>query len=182
MAWVILAIVVIVAVAVIAWMWMRMQRSKRLQSHFGPEYDRTVRAAGGDPSAAETELQRRTERLKTFDIRPLSADAQQRYAERWRTVQAEFVDQPATAVDQADGLIGEAMRERGYPVDDFDQRAADLSVDHPDVVEDYRAAHEIAMSNSAQRASTEDLRRAMVHYRALFVRLIGVQQPTEVQP
>jgi len=179
MAWVILAVVVIVAAIVIGWLWMRTQRTKRLQGTFGPEYDRTLRTTGGDSAAAEAELQRRTQRREAFDIRPLSEQAQRGYAQQWRVVQATFVDQPATAVDEADALIGSAMRERGYPVDDFDQRAADLSVDHPDVVEDYRAGHRIAVANSGQQASTEDLRQAMVHYRSLFEHLIGVKEPTQ---
>lgn len=178
MAWVILAIVVIVAAVVIGWLWMRMQRTRRLQSAFGPEYDRTVRASDGDSSAAEAELQHRAKRREQFDIRPLSEQAQQEYTQRWREVQALFVDQPATAVNEADALIRDAMRERGYPVDEFDQRAADLSVDHPDVVEDYRAGHAIAAANSREQAGTEDLRQAMVHYRALFERLIGVTATT----
>jgi hypothetical protein len=182
MAWIILAIVVIAAVVIIGWLWMRMQRTRRLRSTFGPEYDRALRASGGDSGAAEAELQQRAKRRDQFDIRPLSEEAQRGYAERWRQLQAKFVDQPATAVNEADVLIGEAMRERGYPVDDFDQRAADMSVDHPDVVQDYRAGHTIAVANSGQRASTEDLRQAMVHYRALFERLIGVNEPApEVQ-
>jgi cytoskeletal protein RodZ len=184
MAWVILAIVVVVAVIVIAWLWARMRRTRRLQNRFGSEYDRTVQASSGDSSEAEAELLRRERRHDQFYIRPLSAEAQKGYATRWRRVQARFVDEPATAVGEADVLIGEAMQERGYPVEDFDQRAADLSVEHPDVVEDYRAAHGIALANSGQKASTEDLRQAMVHYRALFERLIDVQEPAqkEVRP
>jgi predicted nucleic acid-binding protein len=181
MAWVIVGVVVVIAVAALAWMWARMQRTKRLQGRFGPEYERTVRTTG-DSGAAEEDLERREQRHDEFDIRPLSAEAQRRYGERWRAVQAQFVDQPATAVGDADALIGEAMRERGYPVEDFDQRAADLSVDHPDVVENYRAGHRIAVANSSQQASTEDLRQAMVHYRSLFERLIGANEPAmEVQ-
>jgi predicted nucleic acid-binding protein len=179
MAWVILAIVVVVAVIVIAWLWARMRRTRHLQGRFGSEYDRTVHAAGGDSSQAEAELRERERRHHQLYIRPLSADAQEAYARRWREVQARFVDQPATAVGDADTLIGEAMQERGYPVADFDQRAADLSVDHPEVVEDYRAAHAIALASSGQRAGTEDLRQAMIHYRALFERLIGVDEPAE---
>lgn len=179
MAWVILAIVVVVAVIVIAWLWARMRRTRQLQSRFGSEYDRTVQASSGNSSQAEAELRERERRHDHFDIRPLSTESQKAYATRWREVQARFVDQPATAVGEADTLIGEAMLERGYPVEDFDQRAADLSVDHPDVVENYRAAHAIALANSGQQASTEDLRQAMVHYRALFERLIGVEEPAK---
>jgi len=181
MAWVIVAVVVVVAIAALAWMWARMQRTKRLQGRFGPEYGRTLHRTG-DTGAAEEELERREQRREEFDIRPLAPEAQRRYGERWRAVQARFVDEPASAVGDADKLIGEAMRDRGYPVEDFDQRAADLSVDHPDVVENYRAAHRIAVANSSQSASTEDLRQAMVHYRSLFERLIGANEPAlEVQ-
>jgi hypothetical protein len=176
MAWILLVVVVVVALGVVAWMWARMRRTRQLQSRFGGEYDRAVRVSG-DTKAAEAELRVREERREQFDIRPLSPDVQRRYSEQWRAVQALFVDQPVRAVDEADQLIGEAMRDRGYPVEDFDQRAADLSVDHPDVVENYRAAHEIALANSGQHAGTEDLRQAMVHYRSLFERLVGVDDP-----
>jgi hypothetical protein len=179
MAWVILAIVVVVAVIVIGWLWARVRRTRRLQSRFGQEYDRAVQASGGDSAKAEAELRQRESRRDRLYIRPLSTDARDGYARRWREVQARFVDQPAIAVGEADTLIGEAMRERGYPVEDFDQRAADLSVDHPDVVDDYRAAHRIAVANSDQEASTEDLRQAMIHYRALFERLIEVAEPAQ---
>ena len=176
MAWIIVAVVVVIALAALGWMWMRMQRSKRLQGRFGPEYERTLERSG-DAGAAEAELREREQRHDQFDIRPLRPEAQREYAARWRDVQARFVDKPAAATNDADALIGEAMGERGYPVEDFEQRAADLSVDHPDVVENYRAAHRVALANSRQQASTEDLRQAMVHYRALFERLIGAAEP-----
>jgi hypothetical protein len=181
MAWLILVIVVIAAIAVVAWIWMRGRRTKELQQRFGSEYDRTVRATG-DTSAAEAELRQRASRRDSFDIRPLSPESQRAYAERWRGVQSRFVDAPADAIGEADALIGEAMRERGYPVENFDQRAADLSVDHPDVVDHYRAAHRIA-AGGANQADTESLRQAMVHYRALFERLIGAGEPAmEARP
>lgn len=177
MAWVILGFVVVVAVIVIGWLWARMRRTRHLQSRFGPEYDRAVEASSGDSAKAEAELRQREYRRDRLYIRPLSTESQAVYARRWREVQARFVDQPATAVGEADTLIGQAMAERGYPVEDFDQRAADLSVDHPDVVDHYRAAHTIAVANRDQTASTEDLRQAMIHYRALFERLIEVAEP-----
>ena len=179
MAWVILAIVVVLALAALAVMWLRQRRTKQLQQRFGPEYERTIERAG-DAGGAETELRRREKRRERLEIRPLSPVVQRGYAERWRGVQARFVDEPETAVHEADTLIGEAMRDRGYPVEDFEQRAADLSVDHPQVVENYRAAHRIALD---ERPSTEDLRQAMVHYRALFEQLIGTHdtEPVEVK-
>jgi hypothetical protein len=176
MVWVILAIVVIVAVVVIAWLWTRLRRTEHLQDRFGPEYARTV-DEHGDPRTAEKELQQREARREKFDIRPLARESRARYLERWKDVQARFVDEPAPAVADADQLIGEAMRERGYPVDDFDQRASDLSVDYPDVVENYRAGHSVASGGSD--AGTEDLRQAMVHYRSLFDRLVERDEVVE---
>jgi hypothetical protein len=170
MAWVIVAIIVVLAILVIGWLWARLRRTQELQDRFGPEYGRVV-DEHGDASAAERELREREARHEKFDIRPLAPESRLRYLERWKDVQAKFVDEPAPAVAQADRLIGEAMRERGYPVDDFDQRAADLSVDYPEVVEDYRAGHTIA-AGDAGRTDTEDLRQAMVHYRSLFERLV----------
>jgi len=178
MAWVILAVVIVLAVIVIGWLWARMRRTSRLRGRFGTEYDRAVDASSGDSSQAEAELRERERRHDQLYIRPLSAEAQAGYSRRWREVQARFVDQPATAVGEADALIGQAMQERGYPVEDFEQRAADLSVEHPHVVDDYRAAHAIAVESSGGQTSTEDLRQAMVHYRALFEQLIGVEEPT----
>jgi FtsZ-interacting cell division protein ZipA len=178
MIWVILGIVVAVAVVVVAAVWARAQRSRKLRDRFGPEYRRTVEREG-DAGAAEAELRRRERRRKKLEIRSLPVEARREYSNRWKAVQTRFVDEPARAVGEADQLIGEAMGDRGYPVEDFDQRAADISVDHPDVVEDYRAAHEIATANRDEQASTEDLRLAMVRYRSLFVRLIEADnQPT----
>jgi hypothetical protein len=150
---------------------MRRRRTESLRTHFGPEYDRTVDEAGGSRDA-ESELERRRQRRAQLDIRPLPPGARSRYAEEWRSVQARFVDDPSGAVAQADVLVTQVMRERGYPMDDFDQRAADVSVDHPAVVGDYRSAHEISQRSDAGNAETEDLRQAMVHYRALFEDLL----------
>jgi predicted nucleic acid-binding protein len=169
MAWVIVAIIVVLAIVAIGWLWARLRRTQQLQDRFGPEYVRAV-DEHGDAPAAEQELRQREARREQFDIRPLAPESRMRYLERWKDVQARFVEQPAPAVSEADGLIAEAMRERGYPVDDFDQRAADLSVDYPEVVENYRAGHAIAAAGG--RADTEDLRQAMVHYRSLFDRLV----------
>ena len=178
MAWVILAIVIVLALLVVAWLWARLRRTEHLQDRFGPEYARTV-DEHGDARAAEKELQERESRRKKFDIRPLAPESRARYLEQWKDVQAQFVDEPGPAVADADRLIGEAMRERGYPVDDFDQRAADLSVDYPDVVENYRAGHSVAAGNGSNSANTEDPHQAMVHYRSLFDRLVEREETAE---
>ncbi len=170
MIWVLVVIIVLLACAVGA-LAVRQRRSAQLREGFGPEYDRTV-SERGDQGAAEAELRERRERRRSYDIRSLDDAARDRYAERWNATQRRFVDQPASALDEADGLVGEVMRERGYPVEDFEQQAADVSVDHPTVVEHYREAHAVS-AGSAETASTEDLRRAMVHYRALFDELLG---------
>src|SRR3954454_3277019 len=172
---VILAIVVI-ALVVAAVLLTRQKRSQQLQQGFGPEYDRTVEERGGDRRAAEAELQERRERREKFEVRDLEPGDRDRYAERWRTAQRRFVDEPGPAVAEADALVIEVMRDRGYPVaDEFEQRAADVSVDHPEVVEHYRAAHGISSRASAGEASTEDLRQSMVHFRALFAELLGYE-------
>jgi hypothetical protein len=170
-------LVVIVLLALLAFFAGRQRRSRRLQESFGPEYDRTVEQAG-DRRAAESELLERTERRQSFDIVPLEPEARARYLEAWRNTQAQFVDEPAEATREADRLITSVMRDRGYPVDDFEQRAADISVDHPQVVDDYRAAHAIAARNDRSEATTEDLRQALVHYRSLFEELLE-DQPAE---
>jgi len=164
--WVLVAVVVVL-LCVVGALVLRQRRTAQLREGFGPEYDRVLRERG-DQRAAETELRERRERRGTYDIRPLDEAARLRYADRWKATQRRFVDQPASALGQADELVGEVMRDRGYPVEDFEQQAADVSVDHPTVVEHYRAAHAVSIANADQRASTEDLRQAMVHYRALF--------------
>lgn len=145
------------------------RRTQRLRGRFGPEYDRTVRRADGQKEA-EARLTEREERRQRFDIRPLSTESRTLYRERWHDIQAQFVDAPAASVGAADALIQTVMVERGYPVEDFDRRADDLSVDHPRVVEHYRAGHRLAQG--AGDDGTEELRRAMRHYRALFDELV----------
>jgi len=145
----------------------RKKQTEELQGQFGPEYDRTVQAAD-DKKAAEEELAARRERREQLDIRPLSSAARERYTSQWQIVQAQFVDNPGAAVASADQLIQTVMSDRGYPVQDFETRAADISVDHPDVVENYRKGHRLAEKSSDGDGSTEDLRQAMRHYRALF--------------
>ena len=175
--WILIAaIVVILAVAVVAVrLALTRRRSERLREKFGPEYERTLSDAD-DQRAAEADLAAREQKRKKLDIAPLSLESGEKYAERWRTVQIAFVDNPSSAVGDADRLVIEVMRERGYPVEDFDQRAADISVDHPDVVENYRAAHRIHLAQREREISTEEQRQALVHYRALFDKLLETEQ------
>ena len=163
-----LAVLVVAALAV--WATQR-RRSADLRRRFGPEYERTVEGSR-DRLQAEKELWARQERVEALEIRPLEPTARDRYEERWREVQAMFVDDPGGAVDQADTLIGEVMRARGYPVGDFEQRATDVSVNHPHVVDHYRTAHSIALRQRSGEGATEQLRQAFVHYRALFADLL----------
>lgn len=171
---VIVAVLVVIGVAV---MIMRSRERQRLKEHFGPEYERQVEAAGGSRLKAESELADREKRIKKLDIRPLPPAERQAFQEDWRDVQARFVDDPQRAIALADGLIGEVMKARGYPVDDFEQRAADISVEHPGLVKNYRAAHEIAVRHGQGKADTEDLRAAMIGYRSLFEELLGTDTP-----
>jgi hypothetical protein len=170
---IVIVAIVLIALVVGALVLARQRRSQQLQEGFGPEYERTV-SERGDRKQAEAELLERRKRHDSFEIRELDPAARDRYADRWRSAQRRFVDQPGPAVGEADALVMEVMRDRGYPVEDeFEQRAADVSVDHPQVVEHYRAAHEISGRATAGEASTEDLRQAMVHFRGLFVELLG---------
>ena len=172
------AIVIIVAVISAIMIYNRKSASRRrhLRDRFGPEYDRLV-AVTGSTRQAERELEMRERRAATFKIRALSEEDQQLFTNRWRQVQAEFVDNPKTSLAHADDLLGEVMNARGYPVQDFEQRAADLSVDHPVVVQHYHAAHGIALRHKKGQATTEDLRQAMIHYRALFQELVADAAP-----
>lgn len=163
----IVLIVAIVAIAVAAFMFFEREKTRKLKTKFGPEYDRVVETEGSS-RRAEAVLDSRTKRVQKFDIRKLSHEERDRFAAEWRTVQEHFVDDPRGAVAQADQLINQALRARGYPMGDFEQQAADISVEHPRVVEDYRTAHDLAMRDSRGEANTEDLRRAMQHYRNLF--------------
>lgn len=176
--WVLIAIGIVMILALVAWSAYAGRRRRRLQDRFGPEYDRTV-ADAPSRREAESELTERQKRREELQVRPLAPESRDRYASRWHNTQARFVDEPEEAVGEADSLIQEVMRERGYPVEDFDQRASDLSVDHPEVISNYRAAHGISVANERGKASTEDLRTAMVHYRALFVELLETE-PAQV--
>jgi hypothetical protein len=172
MIWVLIAVLVAVAVIAVVWSLSRRKRSTRLQEHFGPEYERTVGELG-EQRAAEAELLAREKKRKKLDIVDLTPEAQAEHAATWQQAQAEFVDAPSDAVGRAERLVTRVMRERGYPIDDFDQRAADISVDHPDIVENYRNAHSIYQSQHNGEIETEAARQAFVHYRALFDRLLG---------
>lgn len=168
----ILIIVAVVAVLVVAGvLLMQRQRSKHLRSRFGPEYEREV-AARGSRAKAEADLIEREKRVEKLDIRPLDPATRLDFAQRWTDVQARFVDDPHRAVTYADALLAELMSTRGYPVSDFEQRVGDISVDHPQVAEHYRAGHGIAERHERGEAGTEDLRQAMIHYRALFDELV----------
>jgi hypothetical protein len=169
---IVVAIVVVIAAA-LGWLAWRRQRSTRLRDRFGDEYHREV-SRTGNVSRAEAELAARERRVAKLHIRPLSHEDATQYGQSWRAIQTQFVDDPRAAVSQADRLVGEVMHARGYPVGDFEQQVADISVDHPDVVINYRAAREIAALHARGHASTEDLRQAMVHYRALFADLLEI--------
>jgi hypothetical protein len=160
-------LVALLLIGAIVWITMNRMRSQKLRQRFGPEYDRTIREEGSIRKA-EAALEARARRVAKLDIRPLSPADADRFDSAWRAVQARFVDDPRGAVTEADRLVGELMAARGYPVGEFEQRVADISVDHPDVVVNYRAAREIAVLHAEGKANTEDLRQAMVHYRALF--------------
>lgn len=174
-----LAILVVVVLLVGAgWMLMR-RRSEKLRQRFGPEYGRAVEEAGGK-RRAETELGARQKRVESLQIRPLAPDERERFEASWRTTQARFVDGPDQAIGEADRLVREVLQTRGYPVGEFEQRVADLSVEHGNVVTHYRAARRVALANESGQATTEDLRQAMVHFKALFDDLLGTP-PEPVQ-
>jgi C4-dicarboxylate-specific signal transduction histidine kinase len=165
--WILIAVAAVALLALLAAVALWRRRTSLLRQRFGREYDRTVERHGRR-RAAEAELQSRVERRERLDIRPLPPAAREGYLESWRQVQTEFVDDPAGAVRNADALVISVMSERGYPMDDFERRAADVSVDYPQVVERYRSGHGIAQKSEGGEATTEDLRQAMKHYRALF--------------
>jgi hypothetical protein len=175
-----LVAVVILIIAVLAWLYMRKRRSTTadLRKKFGPEYDRAVQVHGAGRKA-ESKLEDREKRVEKLNIRDLDPMEHERFSKRWESVQSRFVDSPKGAVAEADDLVSSLMKTRGYPVSDFDQRAADISVDHPRVVENYRSAHEIALRVGKDQASTEELRTAMIHYRSLFDEL--VQAPLAIE-
>ena len=177
---IVIAVAAILIIAVLAWLYVRKRRSttRDLQQRFGPEYDRALREHGSKRKA-EAKLVDREKRIEKLNIRDLDPIERERFLKRWESVQSRFVDSPKGAVTEADDLVSSLMKTRGYPVSDFNQRAADISVDHPRVVENYRSAHEIALRVGKDEATTEDLRTAMIHFRSLFEEL--VQEPMTVK-
>ena len=179
---IVLATVVIVIFAVGALLFVRNRRNTTagLRQKFGPEYDRAVLTHGSERKA-EAKLADREKRIEKLKIRDLDSMEHERFSKRWESVQSRFVDSPKGAVAEADDLVSSVMKARGYPVSEFAQRAADISVDHPRVVENYRSAHEIAVRVGKDVATTEDLRTAMIHYRSLFEELVQVPATIEIK-
>jgi hypothetical protein len=177
---IIIGVILIGIVGIAAAVFLKKHKTERLQTRFGPEYTRAVEESGGRRKA-EAGLEQREKRVESFAIRPLAASDRERYIAAWRAVQAEFVDDPNKSVTQADQLLGDVMSTRGYLVSEFEQRSADISVNHPLVVENYRAAHEIAVRHASGLATTEDLRQAMIHYRTLFEELVGEPEMARAQ-
>jgi len=168
----VVGVVLLLAAATAIWAFSRKRRTQRLQAQYGSaEYSRTVKA-GGSRREAESALDKRAERVEKLNIRPLAPGDRARFVESWAKVQARFVDGPGSAVTEADQLLGDVMSSRGYPMSDFEQRVADISVDHPLVLDNYRAAHQGALRHSRGEASTEDLRKSMIHFRTLFEELV----------
>jgi len=169
---IIVAVVVVVAVLIAVAMWINSRnQSRKLAERFGPEYDRAV-GSSDKRSEAERELREREARVQKLRLKDLDTSTRQRFVDEWRRAQEHFVDDPAKAVSEVDDIVEAVMDKRGYPVQSFDQQAADISVDHPEVVTNYRAAHAITIAHEKDGVSTEDLRQAMIHYRALFAELV----------
>lgn len=164
--------IVVVIVVIALYLLLRKRQTEKLRSRFGSEYDHTLKETG-DRARAEAALKEREKRVERLNIQPLTSDDAARFRASWGKIQKRFVDEPEGAVTEADRLLGDVMAKRGYPVGDFEQRAADISVEHPRVVEHYRAGHDIALRHAKGQASTEDLRQAMIHYRTLFTDLVG---------
>ena len=176
--WIVLAVVVVVAlIALTAWLLYSKRQSHRLEQRFGPEYARAVDEMGSR-TKAESELKTREKRVEKLHIVPLTPPEAARFDQAWKALQASFIDNPKGVVAQADQLVRELLLKRGYPMGDFERRAADISVDHPAVVDNYRAAQAIAARDLRGETNTEDLRKAVVHYRALFDELLEVSEPT----
>ena len=161
-----LIVIAIIAVLLVIWAVVRQRRTANLKTRYGREYDRVLHEVG--PRKAEATLLKREKRVEKFHIRALPPEDRERFITEWRTVQSRFVDDPQGAVGQADNLVDRVMLARGYPMSDFEQRAADLSVGYPHIVSNYRAAHQIALRHQQGQATTEDLRQAMIYYRSLF--------------
>jgi hypothetical protein len=178
---IIITVVAVLAAGIVIVLAIRKRHTQRLRAQFGgAEYTRAVNA-GGSREKAEAALDERTERVERLHIRPLAPGDRARFVEAWTRVQARFVDGPGGAVTDADQLLADVMSTRGYPMSDFEQRAADISVDHPLVLDNYRAGHQCAVRQSRGQASTEDLRQAMIHYRSLFEELVGEPEAARAQ-
>jgi len=171
---IVVVLVFVIVGAILGPIFARRKRSERFHNQFGPEYDRTVQTMGNEKKA-QTELDERQKHVKALDIRPLSVSERERYLADWTAVQSKFVDEPGQAIVDADRLIIEVMQIRAYPVSDFEQRAADISVNYPALVSNYRAAREIAIKNKQHQADTEELRQAMIYYRSLFEELLKTE-------
>jgi uncharacterized protein YneF (UPF0154 family) len=171
---IIVVVVVVIVGVILGLVFSRRRHSDKLQEKFGTEYDRTVQSMGSEKKA-QTELNERQKHVGTLDIRPLSVSEHDRYLAEWTAVQSKFVDEPGKAIIDADRLIMEVMQIRGYPVSDFEQRAADISVNYPALVTNYRGAREIANKNKLGQANTEELRQAMIYYRSLFEELLKTE-------
>ena len=169
--WIVIAAAVVLVLLAVVWSVTRSKRSRALQDTFGREYDRTVDNTG-DRRAAERELRERQKQHDKLDLRPLSPESRDRYVRRWQSTQARFIDDPKGAVAEADQLVQDVMKERGYPTKEFDRRVADISVEHPDLAEKYRTADGVARASERGEASTEDMRHSVRHYRALFSELL----------
>ena len=176
--WIVIAVVAAIVLLAVFLSATRTRRTRSLQDRFGNEYDRTVEQAGGKREA-EQELRDREKRHDALDLRPLSPEQRDRYVQEWQATQGRFVDDPSGAVAEADRLVQRVMKDRGYPVDDFDQRAADISVEHPELVEKYRTAHGVAQKSERGQASTEELRHSVRHYRAVFAELLDTGDDVE---
>jgi hypothetical protein len=177
--WTIIAAVAVLGlVALGAWFFSQKKRSHKLQERFGPEYDRTVNEYGSR-TKAESDLKAREKRVERLVILSLTPAEAARFTEAWHALQSRFIDNPKGVVVQAEQLVRELMEKRGYPMGDFERRAGDISVDHPDVVANYRSAQAIALRNQTGTADTEELRKAVVHYRALFDELLEVREPMQ---
>jgi hypothetical protein len=177
-----IAVVAVVVIAVVAWLAYSSHQSKRLKERFGPEYDAVLKRHGGSKSKAESELRQRQKRVAHLEIVPLSPSEATRFSQAWTRLQGSFVDDPKGVLIEADRLVRDLLTKRGYPVTDFELRAADISVDHPVVVNNYRAAQRILSQDQRGEASTEDLRKAVVHFRALFDELLGTPQARDQAP
>ena len=172
-------VVGVIAVIALAAVLILQNRTKKLRARFGPEYDRAV-AETGNKFKAEAQLEKVEKRVSSYPLKPLTGADRDRFQQSWRAIQAKFVDDPAGAFVEADQLLGAVMLARGYPPTDFENRATEISVDHGMVVEEYRAGHEIAIRHSQKQATTEDLRKGMVHYRALFDELMR-EEPAPIR-